>query len=170
MWSEHVSRMSISHDLTKNNKLTFSSTTFFISFSNLEIIYFVLFLFQLVNKQRIDMNILQESVVELSRQDQTQLARQHIWEQRNCILLSIIISMSTVFVPFGTKRKKVLYIIFALLYFGAVTLHNTHSTRWRLKVWCCTTIPKFHELVSLVHRFILFKIITFFFFKRSAVF
>lgn len=37
------------------------------------------FLFQPMHKQRIDMNdILQESVVELSRQVQTLLARQHI--------------------------------------------------------------------------------------------
>ena len=64
----------ISHDLTRNNKLAFSSTTNlqFYSFSNTEI---VLFLFQLMYKQRIDMNdILQKS----NEQTGSDTARQRV--------------------------------------------------------------------------------------------
>ena len=63
----------ITHDLTQNNKLAFSSTTNleFYPFSNSKI---VLFLFQLMYKKRIDMNdILRKSDVESSRQGQTEL-------------------------------------------------------------------------------------------------
>ena len=52
----------ISHDLTRNNKLAFSSTTNlqFYRFSNTEI---VLFLFQLMYKQRIDMNDISRKII-----------------------------------------------------------------------------------------------------------
>ena len=63
----------INHDLTRNNKLAFSAMTNlqFYRFSNTEI---ALFLFQLMYKQRIDMNdILRKSNVEFSRQDHTQI-------------------------------------------------------------------------------------------------
>lgn len=83
MWEETVKgslqtatawKVWISQDLTWNNALAFffQGKVSILPFSNTEIV--LVFLFQLMYKQRIDMtNILRKSNVESSRQDHTQL-------------------------------------------------------------------------------------------------
>ena len=90
----HQATTWISHDWTQ---LKQQADFFFCDKSSILYCFQIMlrfFLFQPMHKQRIDMNdILQESVVELSRQVQTLLARQHFWEQKKLYSLNFYFSV-----------------------------------------------------------------------------